>query len=290
MLVAVVILLWVFGKGCESAREAAENDKLKTYTNSVNDLSGRSAALGARFSQLANSVKSYPMSELDRLLSQVQTDCKALAEEGAKLTAPSKAADLQAIARAAFVMRTEGVKEYQVAILSLLNGGNRDSATAGVSKGLEDLLVSDDMLQRYRGEMQVALKGADINEEVIDPGKFVASIDCCSSGSINAYLAAIVRPPPQAVKSATPVAAIKAYLKSQGMDFSAMSFDVVSESGIDPSWKLDVGTQPGKPATYFLLHGSNGTWTVVKSGTTMTAAELKAGGAPSDIKAPGQSG
>lgn len=288
MLVAVVILLWVFGKGCQSAREATENDRLKSYTGEVNDLSGRSSALGAQFSQIANSPKSYSRTDLDAQLEQIETDCKVLAAESSKLSCPSKAGDLQSLARTAYQMRAEGVNTYQVAILALLNGGDRSSASSGVSKGLQDLLVSDEMLQRYRAGLGKQLEEAEISAEIIDPGRFVASIDCCSSASVNAYIDSIVAPPAPAARNVTPAAAMKAYLKSKGTDYSSMSFEVVSESGIDPSWKVDVATAPGKQPLYFLLHGANGAWTVLKSGVTMTPAEMKAAGAPADLKAPGQ--
>jgi len=84
----------------------------------------------------------------------------------------------------------------------------------------------------------------------------------------------------------TPAQAMRKYLDTKGISTSGMSFAVVSVSKTDPHWKLDKGTRSGKATLYFLLQNVPGGWAVVDYGETLTAEQMKADGAPADLRAP----
>lgn len=81
----------------------------------------------------------------------------------------------------------------------------------------------------------------------------------------------------------SPLPAMQNYLKTKGVDTTDMSFSVVATSNIDPNWKLDIATGAGQDTSYFLFHKDSGGWTIIDYGTDLTADQLKADGAPSDI-------
>lgn len=81
----------------------------------------------------------------------------------------------------------------------------------------------------------------------------------------------------------SPLPAMVNYLKSKDVTTTEMSFSVVATSKIDPNWKLDKATGAGQDTSYFLFHKDSGGWTIVDYGTDLTADQLKADGAPSDI-------
>jgi hypothetical protein len=201
---------------------------------------------------------------------------------------PSKATDLQPVAQLAFDMRARGLAEFNKGITGVLNGTDRNAAAQSVAKGLEDLIIGDRVLEEYRNSLAGKLKSAKTGGQVADPGLFVASIDSASSSSVNSYLLSIAAPASKTQGSAAsaPSTAIAAYLKNKGIDSSAMTLSVASVSKSDAGWKVDKATESGKPTYYFLLHGVNGGWNVVDYGTSLTAAKMKADGAPADLPAP----
>ena len=83
--------------------------------------------------------------------------------------------------------------------------------------------------------------------------------------------------------ASTPLPAMTNYLKSIDVDTAGMSYSVVTESKVDPNWKLDKATGSDKTTHYFLFHKDSTGWSIVDYGTSITAAQLKADGAPSDI-------
>lgn len=84
----------------------------------------------------------------------------------------------------------------------------------------------------------------------------------------------------------TPAQAMRKYLETKGISSSGMSFAVVQVSKTDPHWKLDKGTSSGKATLYFLLQHVTGGWAVVDYGEALTAEQMKAHGAPADLRAP----
>ncbi|MBN2168420.1 MAG: hypothetical protein JW738_04190 [Actinobacteria bacterium] len=88
------------------------------------------------------------------------------------------------------------------------------------------------------------------------------------------------------VTGSSPAEAIRAFLEALGMDSGGMMFSVVSASKADANWKLDKGVISGQEPIFFIVHYVSGGWTVVDYGTVMTADQIKAAGAPSDLKPP----
>ena len=174
--------------------------------------------------------------------------------------------------------------------MALLNSSDRNAASKSIQKGLEDLVVSDEVLQNYRTKLDAMLTSAKAGVQLSDPGRFVASVDSASTAAITAYMASILKHTSTAGTSttaaSTPSQAMTAYLKAKGIDSSSMSFSVASTSSSNPNWKIDQGAESGSSPVFFLLESVNGEWTVVDYGTSFTAAKLKADGAPSDLTPP----
>ncbi len=288
-LIALVVVCWVFGRGCGTSQEARENDKLRDYTTETNPILENSATTAQAFSNLANGVGSMEKADADKQLSDIEGECRSIETDDAKIKVPSKATNLQPLARLGFKLRTRGVAEYKKGIISLFEGKDDAAATLSIQSGLKDLVVSDEVLRDYRGMLEAKLKSAKADLAVADAGRFVASLDSASTGSISAYVASITQNlagvSTQAAGAKNPADAMAAYLKAQGNDVSGISYAVVQTSESDPDWKIDTASESGGDKTYFLLHKVNDAWTVVFAGESITAAKLKSAGAPSDLKA-----
>jgi hypothetical protein len=106
------------------------------------------------------------------------------------------------------------------------------------------------------------------------------SITVTTSGGTSNKVSFTVEP---SFTGSSPQPAMMNYLKSKGVDTTGMSFSVVATSKIDPNWKLDKATGASQGTSYFLFHKDSGGWAIVDYGTNLTADQLKADGAPSDI-------
>ena len=291
-LIALVIACWVFGRGCGTSQQAVENDRLKTYTLDTNKLVEQSANTAQSFSNLANGVGSIPKNDADRQLTEIVNECKSLEAGAAAVKVPAKGTSVQPLLKFGLNKRSQGTAGYQKGITTLLTGTGADTAAAAqsIQAGLRDLVVSDETLLAFKSSLETKLRAAKADTPVADPGRFVASLDSASTASVNAYVASIAKKLPGAAAStstaaaANPSQAMTAYLKSKGTDTSSVTYEVVSSSSSDPGWKIDAATESGGGKTYFLLHQVNGSWTVVDSGSAITAAQLKAGAAPADLK------
>jgi len=82
----------------------------------------------------------------------------------------------------------------------------------------------------------------------------------------------------------TPLPAMASWLKSEGIDASGYEYSVVATSAIDPGWKLDKAAKAGSKTYYFLFHEKADGWTIVDVGERLTASQVKAAGAPADLK------
>ena len=285
-ILAIVVFLWVFGRGCSGSQQAQENDRLKTYASATAGAIQGSAAIAQQFNGVANGVAGLPKAEVDKQLTEMQNACKSTVAEFEKIKAPSKATNLQPAAVLALNMRAKGVAEYQAGIMAVLNNTDPAAAAQSIAKGLKDLVVSDEVLLNYRDELQAKLTAGKEDVQVADPGRFVLSIDSASTASIAAYITSIAKSTGALLPAASPQQAMINYLKKKGVDYSSMSFSVVQTSKSDAGWKIDQATESGAQPTFILLHGVNGGWMVVDSGTSLTAAKLKADGAPADLPAP----
>lgn len=91
-------------------------------------------------------------------------------------------------------------------------------------------------------------------------------------------------PAAQLIVASTPAKAITDFLKAKGIDGTNMIFSVVSVSKTDPNWKVDKGAKGSSQPQYFVLHHVSGGWAVVEYGTGLSAEQLSAVGAPSDLQ------
>ena len=106
------------------------------------------------------------------------------------------------------------------------------------------------------------------------------SITVTTSGGTGKKVSLTVEP---VFTGSSPLPAMMNYLKSKSVDKTGMSFSVVATSKIDPNWKLDKAIGASQGTSYFLFHKDSGSWNIVDYGTNLTADQLKADGAPSDI-------
>lgn len=284
-VIALLVVCWVFGKGCITSQQSLNADRLRTYTTDANGLLEHSASTAQAFSNLANGVASVSKEEANKMLGEMKAACRAVRKEAARIKVPENAAGLQPLAELGFDLRTRGVAEYQSGIATLLGGGDRNAAVRSIQAGLKDLVVSDEVMANYRGALEKSLKSAKATAPVADPGRFVAAVDSASTESVNAYVIAITRNVPGAAHGENPRDAMVAYFKSKNIDTDAMSYEVVKSSKIDPDWKMDVARDSGGKATFFLLHEVSGSWNVVLSGSSLTAAKIRAAGGPEDLSA-----
>ena len=107
-------------------------------------------------------------------------------------------------------------------------------------------------------------------------------ITVTTSGGVSNKVSFTVEP---SFTGSSPLPVMMNYLKSNSVDTTGMSFTVVTTSKKDPNWKVDKATGASQGTSYFLLHKDSAGWSIVDYGTKLTAEELKADGAPSDISA-----
>lgn len=288
-IIALLVVCWVFGKGCITSQQALEADRLRTYTADANGVLEHSASTATAFSNLANGVGSVPKAEAQKQLDEMKEACQSVEDDAAKVKVPDNAATLQPLAKLGYDLRTNGVTQYQTGIVGLLNGQDVNAATQNIQAGLKNLVVSDEVLASYKGALEKKLKDAKATVPVADPGKFVAALDSAATESVGAYVASITQ---GIAGTATPAGgaenpkdAMVAWFKAKDVDSSAMSYEVVKTSETDPSWKIDIASEPSGDSTYFLLHQVNGSWTVVEAGSAIPADKLKAAKAPADLTA-----
>jgi len=108
------------------------------------------------------------------------------------------------------------------------------------------------------------------------------SVTVTTDGGVSNKVSFTVEP---AFTGSSPLPAMMNYLKSNSVDTNGMTFTVVTTSKTDPNWKLDKATGASQGTSYFLLHKDSTGWSIVDYGTKLTAAQLKADGAPKDIPA-----
>jgi hypothetical protein len=81
----------------------------------------------------------------------------------------------------------------------------------------------------------------------------------------------------------TPLPAMLEFLKNRKVDTKGIVFTAVATSKVDPTWKLDKAVAWDGTTYYFLFRKTKDGWTIKDFGTSLTAGQLKADGAPSDI-------
>jgi len=86
------------------------------------------------------------------------------------------------------------------------------------------------------------------------------------------------------IENPTPLSAMLAFLKKEGIVPSGWTFSIVKLSSLDPNWKIDDARKPDGKILYFLLKNVQGNWSVVDYGQTFTPDEMKSDGAPNDLQ------
>ena len=84
----------------------------------------------------------------------------------------------------------------------------------------------------------------------------------------------------------TPLPAMLEFLKNRKVNTEGVVFTAIATSKVDPTWKLDKAVASDGTTYYFLFRKTKDGWTIKDFGTTLTAEQLKADGAPSDLKPP----
>lgn len=191
IVLAVIVFLifcWVFGKGCGGNKEAKENEELREYTSSVNKLIKRSEAVGVQFDNLRNGVKEQSKEDINRKLSQMKGDCEDIAKDAKKIEVPEKAATIQPLLQLCFDLRAAGVGSFGTALSDILDEKNVESATDTMGKGLIDLLISDEVLARYRESLESKLKAAKVSYEQVAGSSYLPKQDDALASAVHEYV------------------------------------------------------------------------------------------------------
>jgi CARDB len=192
IIAAVIVLLvmcWIFGRGCGSNQEAHENEQLSAYASKVNKMITRSAAVGAQFETLRNSIKDQARDDVSRKLDQMIATSRGIAADSSKVVIPKKAEGLQPLLQLSLDMRIGGIDKYRTAILDVLDKkDNIDASTSTMSQGLLDLVVSDATLQRFRENLAAKLKDAKLGFDKVADSVYVPKTDEALTSAVSTYI------------------------------------------------------------------------------------------------------
>ncbi len=187
-VIVALIFCWIFGRGCGGNQEAQENEKLRQYTSDVNKLITRSAAVGSQFETLRNGVQDLSRDDVAGKLDQMIVTNKEIAADASKVQVPSKGEELQPLLQLSMDLRTTGVDKYRAAVLDVLDNKNVDSATATMSQGYMDLVVSDAVLQRFRGNLDTKLKQAKLSFEKVADSVYMPKTEQALESAVSEYV------------------------------------------------------------------------------------------------------
>lgn len=190
-----MIFCWIFGKGCSGNQQAKENERLRNYAEYENKVINKSAAAGQEFDQLKQSVKDMTRDDAAAKFQQVVDKCKQVLADidpkVGKVEMPEKAAGLQALLQMVMELRATGTENYKNALLDVLDKKPVDDATAKMSTGLFDLVVSDNTLQRYRATMAERLREAKFGFVKVADSVYMPKADEALAASVSAYIGQI---------------------------------------------------------------------------------------------------
>jgi CARDB len=195
IIVAVIVLLvmcWIFGRGCGSNQEARENEQLSAYASKVNKLIARSAAVGAQFETLRGTVQDQARDDVARKLDQMIATNKGIAADSSAIVVPKKAVGLQPLLQLSLDMRVGGIDKYRTAVLDVLDKkDNIDASTVTMTQGLLDLVVSDATLQRFRGGLADQLKAAKLGFDKVADSVYLPKVDEALTSAVSAYIGSL---------------------------------------------------------------------------------------------------
>ena len=194
IILAVIVALvfcWVFGRGCSGNQEAKENEKLRTYTSTVNKLIQHSAGVGVQFDNLRNNIKDYTKADVSRKLTQMVSDLTDISKQLGKVQVPTKALELNPLLGITFDYRTSGVDKFRASIADVLDKKNTGAAATTMNQGLWDLVLADEMIQRFRGSLEGKLTAAKMTFEKVADSVFVPKKGDALPASVNEYISGI---------------------------------------------------------------------------------------------------
>jgi hypothetical protein len=190
-VIVAFVFCWVFGRGCSGNQEAKENDKLRTYTSTVNKLIQRSAGVGDRFNKLRNSIEDRTKAEVSGDLTQMVSDLTDISKQLGKVQIPEKAKDLNPLLELSFGDRASGVHKFHAAVLDVFDKKNTGNASSVMNQGMMDLVVSDELALRFREKLDAKLTAAKMTFEKVADSVFVPKKGDALSASVNEYISGI---------------------------------------------------------------------------------------------------
>jgi hypothetical protein len=190
-VIVAFIFCWVFGRGCSGNQEAKENEKLRTYTSTVNKLIQRSAGVGVQFDNLRKNIKDYTKADVSRKLTQMVSDSSDISEQLKKVQVPQKAQNLNPLLELSFEDRAGGVHKFHVAILDVLDKKNTGNAASVMSQGMMDLVLSDEVALRFKERLEAKLTAAKMTFEKVADSVFVPKKADALPASVIEYISGI---------------------------------------------------------------------------------------------------
>lgn len=193
-IILLLILCWVFGRGCGGDKEAKQNEELRKYVTSVNKIIARSSAVGNQFDELRKEIANVAREDASKRLSEMAEECKRIAEDTKKVVLPEKAEDIHPLLEVCFDMRTEGIGKFKTSILQVLDGKVTDKTQEIMSDGLLDLVISDAMLARFRTKLESKLDTLKLSYEKVVDSKFVQSKEEALPQSVSDFIKSLSSP------------------------------------------------------------------------------------------------
>jgi hypothetical protein len=190
-VIVALIFCWIFGRGCSGNQDAKENEKLRTYTSTVNKLIQRSAGVGVQFDNLRNSIKGHTKAEVSKNLTQMVSDLTDMSKQLGKVQVPKKAQDLNPRLESSFEDRAGGVHKFHVAILDVFDKKNTETASSVMHQGMMDLVLSDESALRFREGLDARLTSAKMTFEKVADSVFVPKQGDALTASVNEYISGI---------------------------------------------------------------------------------------------------
>jgi hypothetical protein len=187
-VIILLIVCWVFGRGCGGNQEARENEKLREYTSLANKIITRSATVGEQFDGIKKTVQDMSRDDVARKLQQLVDNCMEISKDSKLIKTPEKAIALQPLLQLVLDMRSGGIEQYRSSLLDVLDNKSTDEATATMSRALLDLVVSDCALQRYRGGLEDKLRAAKFGFEKVADSVYMPKTDEALTAGVREYI------------------------------------------------------------------------------------------------------
>lgn len=194
-IAAVILLLvicWVFGRGCGGDKEAREAEKLREYTKAANKLIDRSAAVASKFQTIKGEIEKMSRDDISKELNLMIQESGLIEKDLGKITVPEKAKSLNPLLDIALELRSAGLAKYRAALIDALDRKDSNAAAQQMSDGLMDLVVSDEVMQRYRAILEQKLKAAKVAFEKVADSIFIQKQDEAMLASVREYVSGLL--------------------------------------------------------------------------------------------------